>query len=43
MLYHNKKFEILNYSNQNENKRSELVSKCCYVNKYLLSNYEAKD
>ena len=23
--------------------RSELVSKCCHVNKYLLSNYKAND
>ena len=34
------KFEILTYSNQDGllSKRSELVSKCCHINKYLLSN-----
>ena len=32
--------EIINYPNHEEllNKRLELVSKCCHVNKYLLSN-----
>lgn len=36
------KFEILNYPNPDEllNKRSELVSKCRHVNKFLLSNYK---
>ena len=31
--------------NQDEllNKRSKLVSKCCHINKYLLSNYKAND
>ena len=39
------KFEILMYPNQDEllNKRSELVSKCRHINKYLLSNYKAND
>ena len=39
------KFEILNYSNPNEllNKRSELISKCPYVNKFLLSNDKSND
>ena len=39
------KFKILAYPNQNDllNKRSELVSKCCHVNKNLLSNYKAND
>ena len=34
------KFETLNYPNPNEllNKRSELISKCRRVNKFLLSN-----
>ena len=37
--------EILIYPNQDEllNKRSELVSKCRHINKYLLSNYKAND
>ena len=45
MLCVDKKFEILTYPNQDEllNKRSELVSICCHINKYLLSNYEAND
>ena len=36
-------FEILNYPNPNKllNKRSELVSKCRHVNKFLLSNYKS--
>ena len=39
------KFEILNYPNPNEllNKRSELISKCYHVNKFLLSNYKPND
>ena len=39
------KFEILAYPNQKEllNKRSELVSKCRHVKKFLLSNYKAID
>ena len=39
------KFEILNYPNPNEllNKRSELISKCRHVNKFLLSNYKSND
>ena len=39
------KFEILTYPNQDEllNKRSELVSKYCPINKYLLSNYKIND
>ena len=45
MLCIDKKFEILTYPNLDEllNKRSELVSTCCHINKYLLSNYEAND
>ena len=37
--------EILNYPNPNEllNKKSELISKCCHVNKFLLSNYKSND
>ena len=40
-----RKFEILIYSNPNEllNKRSEIISKCPHVNKFLLSNYKSKD
>ena len=36
---------MLTYPNQDEplNKRSEPVSKCHHVNKYLLSNYKAND
>ena len=39
------KFEILNCNNPNEllNKRSELISKCRHVNKFLLSNYKSND
>ena len=39
------KLEIINYPNQEEllNKRSELISKCRHVNKYLLSNYKSND
>ena len=39
------KFEILNYPNPNEllNKRSQLISKCRHVNKFLLSNYRSND
>ena len=39
------KFEILNYSNPNEllNKTSKLISKCRYLNKFLLSNYKSND
>ena len=39
------KFEILNYPNPNEllNKRSEHISKCRHVNKFLLSNYKPND
>ena len=45
LLCLHEKFEILNYPNQKEllNKRSELISKCRHVNKYLLSNYKAND
>ena len=39
------KIEILNYPNTNDtlNKRSELISKCHHVNKFLLSSYKSKD
>ena len=39
------KYEILNYPDQEEllNKRSELVSKCRYVKRFLLSNYKSND
>ena len=39
------KFEILNYPNPNEmlNKTSELISKCCHVNTFLLSTYKSDD
>ena len=45
MLWLHKKFEILTYPNQDKllNKRPELVSKCCRINKYLLSNYKGND
>ena len=43
MLCLHAKFEILTNRNKNElfNKRSELASKCCHVNKYLQSIYKA--
>ena len=39
------KYEILNYPDQEEllNKKSELVSKCRNVNKFLLSHYKSND
>ena len=39
------KFEIIKYPRPHEllNKQSELVSKCCHANKYLLCNYKSKD
>ena len=39
------KSEIRNYLNPNEllNKRSELISNCRHVNKFLLSNYNSND
>ena len=39
------KFEIVNYPNPNEllNKRSELISKCRYLNKFLFPNYKSND
>ena len=39
------KFEILIYPNPNEllNKTSELTSKCCHVNTFLLSAYKSDD
>ena len=42
MLCLHEKYEILNYPDQEEllSKRSELVSKCRHVNKFLLSNYK---
>jgi len=38
------KLEILNYENIKEllNKRSEIVYKCQYMNKFLLANYKSK-
>ena len=45
MLCLHEKYEILNYPKQEEllNKRSELVSKCRHLNKFLLSNYKSND
>ena len=45
MLCLHEKYEILNYPDQEEllNKRSELVSKCRHINKFLLSNYKSND
>ena len=39
MLYLHEKYEILNYLDQEEllNNRSELVSKCRHVNRFLIS------
>ena len=44
LLCLHEKLEI-NYPHPEEllNKRSELVSKCWHVNKYLLNNYKAND
>ena len=45
LLCLHEKLEIINYPDQEEllNKRSELISKCRHVNKYLLSNYKSND
>ena len=45
LLCLHEKLEIINYPNQEEllNQRSELISKCWHVNKYLLSNYKSND
>eukprot|EP00111_Clytia_hemisphaerica_P012693 TCONS_00037353-protein len=39
------KLEILRYENKSEllNKRSEIVSKCRHMNKFMLANYKSKD
>ena len=39
------KNEIVNFAEQDHllNKRSEVISKCRHVNKYLLRNYKAND
>ena len=38
-------FEIIDHPNPNEllNKRSGLISRCCHVNKFLLSTYKSND
>ena len=40
-----REIQNLSYPNPDEllNKRSELVSKCCHVNKFLLANCRAND
>ena len=45
LLLHHEELKIINCPNQKEflNKRSELISKDRYVNKYLLSNYKSND
>ena len=45
MLFLQEKSEIIKYPRPGEllNKQSELVSKCCHANKYLLWNYKSKD
>ena len=45
LLCLHEKLEISNYPNQEEllNKRSELVSKCHHVNKYLHSSCKSDD
>ena len=45
MLCLHEKYEILNYPDQEEllNEKSELLSKCQHVNKFLLSNYKSHD
>ena len=44
LLCLHEKLEIINYPQPEEllNKRSELISKCWHVNKFLLRNYKAK-
>ena len=45
LLCLHEKFEVISYPSQDEllNKRSELISKCCHVKKYLLSNSKSND
>ena len=45
MLCLHEKLAILNYPKPEEllNKRSELLSKCCHANRFLLSKYKGKD
>ena len=45
LLCLHEKLEIVNFEDQDHllNKRSELISKCRHVNKYLLRNYKAND
>ena len=45
LLCLHEKLETVNYLHPEEllNKRSELVSKCRHVNKYLLNNYKANN
>ena len=40
-----KKYEILSYPDQEEllNKKSDLISKCWYVDMFFLSNYKSND
>jgi len=39
------RYEIVMYPLKDEllNKRSEIISKCCHMNKFLLANYKSKD
>ena len=45
LLCLHEKLEIVNFEDQNHllNKRSELISKCRHVNRYLLRNYKVND
>ena len=45
MLCFQEKFKIIKFPRPDEllNKRSEVVSKFCHANKYLLCNYKSKD
>ena len=45
MLCLHEKYEILNYPDKDKllNRRSELVSECRCVNKFLLPNYKSND
>ena len=45
LLCLHEKLEIVNFEDQDHllNKRSELISKCSYANKYLLRNQKAND
>ena len=45
LLSPDEKFEMINYPGQEEfaKETAELISKYCYLTKYLLSNYKSSD